>query len=202
MQENYEILGLSPDASDEDVEIAYRKLKEKYSEERFCEGEKGNIAARKLSQIQVAYKEIMNERNNSKDSSSGKSYDYTEVEDLIKKGDISGAQNLLDNIYNRDGEWHYLQSVIFYKKNWYNESKKQLEIAINLEPNNAKYNDAYTKLKVKMDFNEKQFHSGNANYQNDGVNNSRQMGGTNSNECCTFCATWCCMDMLCSICCR
>ena len=118
MQENYEILGLSPDASDEEVEKAYRKLKEKYSEERFLEGEKGNIAAKRLSQIQVAYKEIMNERNSSKESSDGTKIDYKEIEELIKAGDISGAQRLLDNVYNRDGEWHYLQSVVFYKKNW------------------------------------------------------------------------------------
>ena len=201
MQENYEILGISKDASNEVVEKAYKKLKEKYSEERFCEGEKGNLAAKRLAQIQVAYKEIMSERNSSTDAEVGEKHDYKEIEDLIKKGDISGAQNLLDNVYNRDGEWHYLQSVVFYKKNWYNECKKQLEIAINIDPNNAKYNDAYTKLKVKMEFNENQFHSGNANF-GENANNSRQMGGTSSNECCSFCATWCCMDMLCSICCR
>ena len=204
MQENYEILGISSDATDEEIERAYLKLKDKYSEERFLEGEKGNIAAKKLSQIQVAYKEIMNERNSFKESSDGAKINYKEIEDFIRKGEISEAQRLLDNVYNRDGEWHYLQSVVFYKKNWYNESKKQLEIAINLDPNNTKYSDAYTKLKVKMEYNENQFHSGNANYGQAGnnTNNARQMGGTNTNECCSFCATWCCMDMLCSICCR
>ena len=128
MQENYEILGISSDATDEEIERAYLKLKDKYSEERFLEGEKGNIAAKKLSQIQVAYKEIMNERNSFKESSDGAKINYKEIEDFIRKGEISEAQRLLDNVYNRDGEWHYLQSVVFYKKNWYNESKKQLAL--------------------------------------------------------------------------
>ncbi len=30
---------------------------------------------------------------------------------------------------------------------------------------------------------------------------TRQMGGS-SNECMSMCATWCCMDMLCSLCCN
>ena len=50
-------------------------------------------------------------------------------------------------------------SVVFYKKNWTNESKKQLEIAMNMDPYNTKYKEAYTKLKQKMEFNEKAFHS-------------------------------------------
>ena len=44
-----------------------------------------------------------------------------------------------------------MQSVIFYKKNWVNESKKQLEIAINMEPHNNKYSEAYSKLKQKIE---------------------------------------------------
>ena len=123
-----------------------------------------------------------------------------EVEELIKQGDYSGAQNKLDQISNRDAEWHYLQSVIFYKKNWLNESKKQLEIALNLEPHNQKYSNAYVKLKEKIEYNDKQF-SGNAYGAYQSTDN-RQMGGTDSNGCVDYCLTMCCMNMLCNMCCN
>ena len=128
---------------------------------------------------------------------------YEEVERHIKNGNISAAQSALDDCNERNAEWHYLQSVVFYKKNWTSESKKQLEIALNMEPYNSKYSNAYAKLKQKMEFNDRQFHAGNAGYTNAyGRYDDRQMGGSDSNGCLTFCATWCCMDMLCSMCCR
>ena len=105
---------------------------------------------------------------------------------------------MLDSFDQRGAEWHYLQSVIFYKKNWINESKKQLEIAMSKEPFNDKYTNAYTKLKEKIEYNDKQFYQNQQAQQN---YQQRQMGGTD-NSCLTFCATWCCMDMLCNCLCR
>jgi DnaJ-class molecular chaperone len=203
MQEYYKILNITKDATDEEVENAYKTLKERYSKERFYEGEIGNEAAKKLTKVETAYQEIMASRKVIDDNGE-KKYDFSEVETLIKKGDISSAQTLLDDIYDRNAEWHYLQSVIFYKKNWINESKKQLEIAVNMEPHNVKYSEDYAKLKQKIEFNERQFKSGNANYNQSSSEDysNRQMGGSDMNNCLSFCATWCCVDMLCSLCCR
>ena len=200
MQEYYKILGVSEYASDAEIEEKYAKLKEKFSRERFYEGEIGNEAARNLTKLETAYAEIKQNRGN-KVNDSGTSYNFSDVENLIKSGKLNDAQNRLDDISDRNAEWHYLQSVVFYKKNWINESKKQLEIALNMEPHNQKYSDAYSKLKQKISFSENQFRSGNA--QNDNyAGEERQMGGTGANDCLSFCATWCCMNMLCNMCCR
>lgn len=201
MQEFYKILGLTENATDEEVEVAYRSLKEKYSNERFCEGEVGNIAARNLTKVETAYHEIIASR---KKVNADNFYDndYSDVEKFIRSGNIALAQERLDNFTDRDAEWHYLQSVIFYKKNWINESKKQLEIAISMEPHNQKYSESFSKLKQKMEYNDRQFRSENAYSQDANQQANRQMGGVDTNSCLSFCATWCCMDMLCSICCR
>ena len=120
---------------------------------------------------------------------------------MIKKGDIASAQIKLDNINDRSAEWHYLQSVIFYKKNWINDSKKQLEIALNMEPHNNKYINAYTKLKQVIDYNDKQFN--NRTYNNEQqASQNRQMGGTDTNGCADFCLTWCCMNAMLNMCCN
>lgn len=200
MQEYYKILGVSETATDAEIEEQYAKLKEKYSRERFYEGEIGNDAARNLTKLETAYAEIKQNRGNTMNDN-GTSANFSDVENLIKNGNLNDAQSRLDDISDRNAEWHYLQSVVFYKKNWMNESKKQLEIALNMEPHNQKYSDAYSKLKQKISFSENQFRSGNtqgANYSGE----ERQMGGSGANDCLSFCATWCCMNLLCNMCCR
>ncbi len=201
MREYYKVLGLEVGASEEQVENAYKTLKEKYSKERFLEGEAGNEAARMLTKVETAYNEIKlaSKKVNNDDLFEN---DYSEIESLIRSGNISLAQQKLDNFSARDAEWHYLQSVIFYKKNWINESLKQLEIALTIEPHNVKYSDALAKLKQKIEYNNRQFHSNNAYNQDPNASQGQQMGGVDSNNCLSLCATWCLMDMLCSMCCR
>ncbi len=201
MQEYYKVLNLSEGATDEQVEVAYKELKAKYSKERFYEGEAGNYAAKMLTKVETAYQEIKASREKTVEGDKDTN-NYSEVENLIRSGDISKAQQHLDDYHDRDAEWHYLQSVIFYKKNWINESLKQLEIALTKEPYNKKYADALSKLKQKIAFNDSQFRSNNAYNQDPNAQRSAQMGGVDSNNCLSFCATWCLMDMLCSFCCR
>jgi len=201
MQENYKILGISESATDEEVENAYNTLKEKYQKDRFLEGEAGNLAAKNLTKIKTAYQEIKEDRKKKKNIEGKAVENFDEVERLIRNGDLTGAQNALDAYNDRTAEWHYLQSVIFYKKNWINESKKQLEIALNMDPRNTKYADSYTKLKQKMEFNEQQFRGGYSNYYGQPGYGQQQMGGTDD-RCCSYCATMCCMNLMCNMCCR
>ena len=199
MKECYKVLGLNENATREEIESAYNKLKEKYSRERFYEGEIGNEAAKNLTRLETAYSEIIANSNERIDENGTAHHDFSDIEEMIKRGAVADAQGRLDDMSDRNAEWHYLQSVIFYKKNWINESKKQLEIALNMEPHNEKYADAYTKLKQKINYNENQFKSGNASGAD---NTDRQMGGSAANDCLSFCATWCCMNMMCNMCCR
>lgn len=200
MREYYDILGLTEDATDEEIDKAYKKLKDKYLEDRFLEGELGNNAAKNLTKLETAYAEIITDRRNSNDKN-GENGGFTDIETLIRQGKINEAQAVLDDFSERDAEWHYLQAVIFYKKNWFNESKKQLEIALSLDPYNTKYTDTLAKLKRKTDFNEQRFSGATPNNSAERPE-ERQMGGNGFGECCQFCATWCCIDMMCSICCH
>lgn len=196
MNEYYKILGVEQDATDEEIKLAYNTLKEKYQKERFLEGEAGNEAARNLTKIEFAYSEIMEMRNFKPFDDN--SMDYSEVVNYIKSGQLNLAQEKLDSYTDRTAEWHYLQSVVFYKKSWINESKKQLEIAMEKDPNNGKYKDAYLKLNMRNTY-QNQFTSGNFNQQNV---DDRQMGGEACGSMANCCATWCCMELLCSGCCR
>ena len=132
---NLEILGLSEGATEEQIKDAYSRLRAKYLEDRFKDGEEGNEAARMLTKLDTAYNELMSELAEDQSAASGGT-SFERVEELIRSGDVQEAQRVLDGFNERNARWHYLQSVVFYKKSWMNESKKQLEIAMQLEPDN------------------------------------------------------------------
>ncbi len=198
----YDILGVSPTDSLEDIKNAYETLKAKYSEERFLEGEQGNIAAKKLTEVEYAYSEIVFERKQSanKDDSYGL---FNEVEKLIIDGDLTKAQSKLDSFDERGAEWHYYQSVIFYKKNWINESKKQLEIALQIEPNCDKYKNALNKLNERVNqsanVNSDWNRSGNTSGRTVQSGENPQLGG---DSCCQWCCDMIMCNMLLNCCCN
>ncbi len=195
---NYEILQVSENATDEEIKEAYRALKMKYNEERWQDGEAGNQAARMLEKVDAAYEEIMRERREKRREDGGKSA-LDEVADLIRAGDLSGAQSKLDGFNERSAEWHYLQSVVFYKKNWINESKKQLEIAMQLDGGNPKYREAYEKLRARADYRGQ---TGGAEHTDPNPTADEQMGGNWCANCASFCYTFLCVNCLFNLCCN
>ena len=87
----YDLLGVTEEMTDEQIAEKYEQLKKKYSEERFLEGEAGNEAAKMLNRIDVAYNEIMTERRESR-SAGGDNSSYTKVDALIREGKFAEAQ--------------------------------------------------------------------------------------------------------------
>jgi hypothetical protein len=143
------ILQTYESASQSEIQFAYERLKKQYQEDRFLPGEAGADAARNLSELEEAYREVM-QKFDMANAEADFGSRYGVIENLIKQNKTNDAQVLLDDIYERNAEWHYLQSIIFYKKNWFDESKTQLETAVQLEPSNEKYKDALSRLNVFM----------------------------------------------------
>lgn len=200
LKDYYDILGVSEYATDREISEAYFALRKKYLEERFSEGEKGNEAAKKLTQIDNAYEEIKRFRSERADG--GDLSLLKQVDEALKAGDLSKAQTLLDSFDQRGAEWHYLQSVVFYKKTWMNECKKQLEIAMALDENNKKYKDTYNRLLEKMNASAQQ-QNNNQSWNSSGSGNPNdnrvpdfdepQMGGDS-------CVDFCCRMAICNMC--
>lgn len=198
MQKNpYLILGINENATEQEIERAYYNLRSKYSEDRFLPGDEGRLAAEKLSELDEAYEDVLR-LYSEKRAYQNYGSSFGEIESLIKSGQLDNAQSMLDNTEERSGEWHYLQSIIFYRKNWYTESLKQLEFAMKLEPNNTKYSDAHTRLKNLMNGPQ------NGQYQgyNQGPNKGYQSPPPQQGGCCsgTGAEDNCCMNMLCASC--
>ena len=205
MKEYYELLGLTEQATDEEIDARYQVLRAKYREDRWWDGEAGNNAAKMLTKLETAYKEIKTSRKERSENTSGQS-SFEEISELLKKDKIAEAQFELDKFDQRSAEWHYLQAVVYYKKSWTNDSKKQLEIAMQMDPTNQKYRAAYAKMNAKNEYNQQSaYGQGGGAYQNPYNNQPQddreQMGGNACSECCSCCYTYLCVSCLFDICC-
>lgn len=154
----FEILGLPSTATRDEVKDKYNELRKQYLEDRFKPGDEWERAAEKLQELDVAYRDAMdaidereqraNRAANADNATSdnGATDDYESIRQQIKDNKLDEAQDALDQIIDRTAEWHYLQSILFYKRNWFLESKKQLEMACQMEPNNKRYKQSLDKL--------------------------------------------------------
>ena len=202
MKEYYELLGLTETATDEEILARYEALKAKYKEERWLDGEVGNEAAKLLTKLEVAYQEIMVSRKEQSKNTEGQDA-FEEIAEMLKRGDIAQAQARLDNFNERNAEWHYMQAAVSYKKNWLNDSKKQLEIAMEMDPDNQKYRTQYGKINEKNEYEKQKAHEQTQNpYANRPIEDEDlQMGGSACSNCASCCYTYLCVDCLFSLCC-
>ena len=145
------ILGVDKNASQSEILEAYKQKRAYYQQHVFDEGESGTQAASMLNQLDEAYQQAMEIALESATVTGEGESAYEAVKQAIRAKDVENAQRLLDNMSYRGAEWHYYQSVVFYEKNWLNDTKKQLEIAIQMEPQNEKYQRALDNLKKKID---------------------------------------------------
>ena len=99
MKEYYELLDLTESATDEEITARYETLKEKYKEDRWLDGEAGNEAARKLTQIEMAYRELMASRKEQDKNTDGKN--TSSIFPTVRT--IGGANNFV--LFNRHTSW-------------------------------------------------------------------------------------------------
>lgn len=83
-----------------------------------------------------------------------------------------------------------------------NESKKQLEIAIQMDGANSKYREAYDKLKARADYRQQSGGAPNTNPDPNMAQGGEQMGGNWCANCASMCYTFLCVNCLFNLCCN
>lgn len=197
MRDPYEVLGISPTATNEEVRNAYRALAKKYHPDNYVDSPLSQMAEEKMKEINEAYDEILRQRTSSStnngSSNPGSSYSsnsyysntdpiYAQVRSLINKGDYKAAENLLNGVnqIERGGEWFFLKGCILVHKGYYFDALRYIDRACDLEPGNREYSTLRDNLRVQS--NQYSSHS------------SRADGGCSMCDVCSFLI---CLDCLC-----
>ena len=173
MTDPYKVLGVSRDASDEDIKKAYRALARKYHPDNYAGSDLADLAEERMKEINEAYDTIGRERAQGRSGTSGTGYynassgqnayrgtqnssgaeTLARVRQLITAGRYSEAGILLNSVpaSARNAEWNYLNGCILLQRGWYFDAQKYFELACYMEPGNAEYQAALKNIRENGD---------------------------------------------------
>lgn len=184
----YEVLGVSPRATDDEVKTAYRELARKYHPDNYANNPLSDLAEEKMQEINDAYDSIVRMRKGgAHQHSAGATGGYTsashhaDIRQMIAQNRLGDAEMLLDGVpsHMRDAEWFFLKGSVLYKKGWLEEAYSHFQTACRMDPSNMEYRQAFNQM-----------------------NAYRQTGGYRTNggqgvDACDVCTTLYCADCCC-----
>ena len=161
----YDVLGVSPNATDDEIKKAYRDLSRKYHPDANVDNPLADLAEEKFKEIQEAYDAIMKEREQGGGSGYGYGYGYggssgyrqtssgqnTSTErqaayNFINNRRYQDALNLLNRMPDRNAEWYYLSAAANAGMGNNVLAQEHASQACNMEPNNVQYRQLLTQL--------------------------------------------------------
>ena len=154
MNDPYSVLGVSKNATDEQIKNAYRELARKYHPDNYVNNPLADLVEEKMKEINEAYDQIQKERSNATGYGDTRySGEYLQIRDLIQMGRYTDAEAMLNTIpgTDRNGEWNFLKGCILERRGWYFDAQKFFEAACYMDPDNAEYRDALEKIKNTAD---------------------------------------------------
>ena len=153
MNDPYKVLGVSRDATDEEIKKAYRELARKYHPDNYVNNPLAELVEEKMKEINEAYDRIQKERSDSPRNNGRNNADYTgefiKVRELIQTGRLVEAEQMLNTVplADRNGEWNFLKGCILERRGWYFDAQKFFETACYIDPDNIEYRDALNKIR-------------------------------------------------------
>ncbi len=163
----YKVLGVSPNASDEEIKSAYRKLAKKYHPDLHPGDEE---AAKKMQQINAAYEAIKNpQKAQPNPGSQGGSYggygydpfggawqrtyqqntgdQYQQAAyQYILFGRYREALNVLNSASNRNARWYYLSALANDGVGNQVTALEHIRRAVSMDPGNPEYLDTLNRM--------------------------------------------------------
>ena len=151
----YEVLGVSRNASIDEIKRAYKELSRKYHPDSYVGNPLSSLAEEKFKQVQEAYDAIMKEKNgdfNYTDNYNNSGYYYgesgemAEVYNLLGRRAYSQALSLLDSMPNRNAKWYYYSAIAQVGLGNNLRGMEYARMAVSMEPNNIEYQNLVNRL--------------------------------------------------------
>jgi molecular chaperone DnaJ len=165
MNNPYQVLGVSEDATDAEIKKAYLNLARKYHPDNYHDNPLADLAQEKMKEINAAYEEITKARSGRGSAGSAQSYGYgyggggtaqqswnpgqtggdavfQQIRNAINMGNLSMAESLLTACTNHNAEWNFLRGAICYRRGWLDEARRYYQTACQMAPDNREYRSA------------------------------------------------------------
>ena len=207
----YEVLGLKPGASEEEIKAAYRELVKKYHPDKHQDNPLNDLAEEKLREVNEAYETLMAGAKGPKNKGGGTQYgpgssrgynggpayggsyngdsseeseaNFRAVRQSIDRGDLADAEARLTRTGVRNAEWYYLFGVLNIRRGWFNEGMQGLQTAVNMDPQNFEYRNTLNSVMTQS--------------QGYYANSYRQGYASPERAFCYGMQCFCCADMCC-----
>ena len=207
------MLGVSQNATEDEVKAAYRKLVKKYHPDQYKGTDYEATANEKLKQINEAYDMIKNGRtsnnsyysNQSQQGAQYGNYRYTynagqqgygyqnvtieqllqQVRSLLSAGRYFEAEILLKSTNVRNAEWYFLMGNVYWFRGWQLEAKKYYAQACNMDPVNEEYRAAFNRVNT------------NSYASRSGYRDPRYARARSNDDICDCCCKLWALDTLC-----
>ena len=194
----YKVLGVSPDASDEEIKRAYRALAKQYHPDRNPGDQE---AARKMQEVNAAYEQIKNPQKQQpgyggygyggydpfggqyRQQSQEDQY-FQGIRNYIRFGKFREALNMLNNMTDRSARWYYYSALANNGLGNQVTALEHIRKAVSMEPDNYEYLDALNRIE----------YGGTAYRQQAGNFRGFEM---RSNPCMNLCLCYLCQMLCC-----
>lgn len=184
MKDPYEVLGVSKNATQEEIKSAYRKLAKQYHPDKYVGNPLADLAAEKFKEINEAYETLSGTSTEGRSAGYGRNKSYSgtfaQVRNLINLNSLSEAEQILDASSERNAEWFFLKGTIFIRRGWHDQGVNFIRQSVNMDPANAEYRRTLNSIKYQRQ-----------QYRNVGSN----MAPDTTSVC------NCCSNLLCADCC-
>ena len=195
----YNVLGISPGATDEEIKKAYRTLSRKYHPDANVNNPNREQAEERFKEIQQAYNQIMQEKQQGGSGFNGygsarfggcssQTQDSPQMQaaaNYLANRCYQEAMNVLNNISDHSARWYYFCAVAHAGLGNNVTARECAEQAVRLEPSNIEYRQLMQQLNY-----------GGTWYSSMGEDYGRPYDSFNR-----FCMSMVLMNMCCTCCC-